>query len=192
MFVLMTNPYERKKQPELVRQALLDCAARISAENGLGAITIQAVADAAGVTKGGLLHHYPSKQALIDAVFDEVVARLDENIDTSMAKGDGGYGAFTRAYVDLSLLRNLGPAEDPWAAMSIFMLSDPAHRCRWKAWIVGRLEQHRDTDGDHALQVVRFAADGIWLARLLYPEVVNDQAGLRADLMRLADEIARR
>lgn len=186
----MNNPYERKKQPERVRRTVLDCAARIGAEHGLAGVTIQAVADAAGVTKGGLLHHYPSKQALIDAVFDEVVAQLDKNIDASIVRS-GGHGAFTRAYIDLALLRNLKPSKDPWAAMSAFMLSDPAHRGRWRAWITGRLKRHRDTDGDHALQVVRFAADGIWLARLLYPEVVRDEDRLRADLMNLADQIAR-
>ena len=188
----MTSSYERKKQPELVRQALLDCAALIAAEAGPASVTLQAVADAAGVTKGWLLHHYPSKQALIDAVFDEVLARLDQNINASLAKDGGSYGAFTRAYVDLSLRRDLKPATDPWSALSIFMLSDPAYRDRWRAWIVGRLERHGDTDADPALQVVRFAADGIWLARLLYPEMIHDKKRLRADLMKLADKKARR
>src|SRR3546814_10243849 len=58
----MSLSHQRKKQPELVRRSLIDCAARIVAEAGVGGATIQAVADAAGVTKGGLLHHFPSKQ----------------------------------------------------------------------------------------------------------------------------------
>jgi AcrR family transcriptional regulator len=68
------NAYSRKKQPEQVRRALLDCAAQLAVENGLSAVTLQAVAEAAGVTKGGLLHHFASKQILIEAVFANLLA----------------------------------------------------------------------------------------------------------------------
>jgi DNA-binding transcriptional regulator YbjK len=60
----MANPYHRQKQPEAVRRALLEQAARLAVEQGVAAVTVQAIADAAGVTKGGLTHHFPSKQAL--------------------------------------------------------------------------------------------------------------------------------
>ncbi|MBP8939478.1 MAG: helix-turn-helix transcriptional regulator, partial [Agrobacterium sp.] len=62
----MTNAHERKKQPEIVRRSLLDCAAKLAADQGVAALSIQAVADAAGVTKGGLFHHFASKQALLE------------------------------------------------------------------------------------------------------------------------------
>ncbi len=53
------NPgYKRKKQPELVKSQLIDAAIEIASRNGLANITVQAVADLAGVTKGGFLHHF--------------------------------------------------------------------------------------------------------------------------------------
>ena len=64
MSVEIENPYKRKKQPEVVRRALLDQAARITLEQGLSKVTFQAVADAAGVTKGGLMHPFATKNAL--------------------------------------------------------------------------------------------------------------------------------
>ncbi len=48
----MATAYNRKKQPELVRRTLLDCAAKLALEQGLAAVTVQAVSHAAGVTKG--------------------------------------------------------------------------------------------------------------------------------------------
>lgn len=45
--------YKRKKQPELVQQQILDAAIAIGSEKGLASLTVQAVADRAGVTKGG-------------------------------------------------------------------------------------------------------------------------------------------
>ena len=88
MFSDMTNAHERKKQPEVVRRNLLDCAAKLAAEQGVAALSVQAVADAAGVTKGGLFHHFPSKQVLLEA--SSLEARAETLIalaEFEMAKG---------------------------------------------------------------------------------------------------------
>ena len=44
------NAHKRKKQPELIRRALLDEAARITLEQGLSKVTFQSVAYAVCVT----------------------------------------------------------------------------------------------------------------------------------------------
>ena len=100
MFNLMTNAHERKKQPEVVRRNLLDCAAKLAAEQGVAALSVQAVADAAGVTKGGLFHHFPSKQALLEAVMADLLTALDSEIDAFVSQDCEAYGRFTRAYVN--------------------------------------------------------------------------------------------
>src|SRR5581483_4435078 len=56
--LMPASAYTRAKQPEQVRRALLDCAATIAMDHGVSGITVQAVAAAAGVTKGGLFHHF--------------------------------------------------------------------------------------------------------------------------------------
>ncbi|MGO7697024.1 TetR/AcrR family transcriptional regulator, partial [Rhizobium leguminosarum] len=65
---MVDSPRNRKKQPDVVRQALLDCATKLALEHGLAAVSFQAVASAAGVTKGGLFHHFPYKRLLIGEV----------------------------------------------------------------------------------------------------------------------------
>ena len=52
------------------REAILAAATRLIARNGSRATTLADVAQAAGVTRPGLLHHFPSKQALLEAVLD--------------------------------------------------------------------------------------------------------------------------
>ena len=114
----MDNAYQRKKQPEAVRRALLDQAARLAVEEGMAAVTVQAVSDAAGVTKGGFIHHFPSKQALIDAVFEELLDTLSDDLDRRLAADPQPYGSFTRAYVESVLELGLGAlavlARDWW------------------------------------------------------------------------------
>lgn len=40
----------------------------IAGRDGIAALSLNAVAREAGVSKGGLLHHFPNKQALIFAL----------------------------------------------------------------------------------------------------------------------------
>jgi AcrR family transcriptional regulator len=161
------SAHHRKKQPEQVRRALLDCAARIAAEQGASAITIQAVATRAGVTKGGLLHHFDSKQALLAAVFKDLLDKMDQEIDRTLAEDPAVRGRFTRAYVRACFSDRLLGDRSLWGALSVAIVSEPALRALWSAWLDRRMALHAETDGDPSLVAVRLAADGIWLADMM-------------------------
>lgn len=172
----------RKKQPEIIRRALLDEAARLAVAQGLAAVTVQAVADAAGVTKGGFMHHFPSKQALIDAVFHHLLDVIDGELDRRIAADPEPHGAFTRAYLEIVFDAGHDDYAGPWAPLSISMLTDAALRALWAQWFEARLARHHATDGDMALTVVRLAADGIWLADIAGIELA-DRTMLRNQLL---------
>lgn len=157
------NAHTRKKQPEHVRRALLDHVARIALEHGMAGVTVQAVAAAAGVTKGGLFHHFPSKKALIEGMFADLLERLDAEIDATIARDPEPRGSFTRAYVDSVFVSRAFGLDSSWMALSVAMIVDPGLRDLWSAWMTARLRRHRDTDADPTLEIVRLAADGAWL-----------------------------
>lgn len=156
-------------------------------EQGLGSLTLQAVADAAGVTKGGLLHHFPNKQALIEAVFEDLLGKLDEEIDRRMSEDPAEQGRFTRAYIDAFFQVTRERSGSPWAALAISTMTDPRLRELWSEWMRDRLARHETTDSQPAFRIARYAADGIWLANLT--EIEGLEAGtldeLRFDLERL-------
>lgn len=182
---MMNDPSRRKKQPERVRRMLLDTAARLAVDEGLAAMTVQAVASAAGVTKGGLFHHFPNKAALVAAVFSDLLDRLDAQIDALMAADQDAHGRFTRAYVEAVFDDHALDNDGPWAALSVSMITDPELRRLWSGWMEHRLAQHAGTDNDPALEVVRLAADGAWLAFLLGSSGagIDDIAALRTRLV---------
>ncbi|MDQ8730234.1 TetR/AcrR family transcriptional regulator [Bradyrhizobium sp. LHD-71] len=182
----MENLHRRKKQPDVVRRNLLDCAARLAAEHGLASLTIQAVSDAAGVTKGGLLHHFPNKQALVEAVFFDLLEQLDHDIDTRMAADPESRGRFTRAYLGACFFDRPDADERRiWSALSVTSITDPMMRRLWSQWLEARLERHRETDTGLVFDMVRLAADGIWLAYVVEAEhkVSTDLPSLRARLI---------
>ncbi|HWV20566.1 MAG TPA: TetR/AcrR family transcriptional regulator [Devosia sp.] len=71
------------------RGALLDAAERVVLRDGAGQLTMDAVAAEAGVSKGGVLYAFPSKDALIDALFARVFAAMDAIAEAFLAaEGD--------------------------------------------------------------------------------------------------------
>jgi AcrR family transcriptional regulator len=163
----MSTAHKRKKQPEKVRSQLIECAARIIAEQGPNAVTIQAVADAAGVTKGGLLHHFQDKNQLSEAVSRHLLAQMDTEIDKLMAQDSVEYGRFTRAYIN-AILQDLASAQnEQWIAFAIYALTEPQLKSMYNEWMKEKQRLHYDTDSDQMLQVLRYAADGIWLEVLM-------------------------
>ncbi|WP_041528140.1 TetR/AcrR family transcriptional regulator [Paracoccus aminophilus] len=58
--------------------AIIDRAAGLFARHGFTHTSIQQIADAVGYSKAGLLHHFPSKQAIYDAVLDTLLAHTQE------------------------------------------------------------------------------------------------------------------
>ncbi|KAA0074690.1 TetR/AcrR family transcriptional regulator [Tardiphaga sp. P9-11] len=184
----MNEGYERKKQPELVRRTLIDCAARLAIERGLQAVTVQAVADAAGVTKGGLFHHFPNKEKLIDAVLKDQIDKFDAAIEATLAHDGEGYGCFTRAYIIATFsMAEFAPALE---STCVALLTDPVARTHWSDWLRARLQRHHATDAAPELEIVRYAADGVWLADLqqLPADLRMDRDQLRTRLIGLATE----
>jgi len=55
------------------RKAILDAAAALVAEVGAAHLTLEAVAQRAGISKGGLLYNFPSKLSLLQAMIESYV-----------------------------------------------------------------------------------------------------------------------
>jgi AcrR family transcriptional regulator len=75
------------------RERLLDAAERLVLETGAGHLTLDAVAKFAGVSKGGLLYHFPSKDALLEAM----LARYLHDVDARVAARVPKHGKASRA-----------------------------------------------------------------------------------------------
>ncbi|HSY16821.1 MAG TPA: TetR/AcrR family transcriptional regulator [Candidatus Acidoferrales bacterium] len=160
----MTEAHHRKKHPAQVRLALLEGAASIIVEQGLTALSVQSVSDAAGVTKGGFFHHFPSRQALLDGLFEWLLSGFDGSLDALIAADPEPFGCFTRAYV-----RSVFDDDRPggrWDNVWISTMSDSELKMKWMNWFEARLRRHRLTDAGPTLEAVRLTVDGIWLSRL--------------------------
>ena len=61
------------------RERIIDAAEQVVIELGARHLTFDAVASKAGVSRGGLLYHFPDKQALLKGMLDRLVERSTES-----------------------------------------------------------------------------------------------------------------
>ena len=159
----------RRKDPIRNRAALIEAATAVIVEQGLAKLTVDAVAKAAGVTKGGLFHHFASKDDLIQGVLSEMLESGERQIEAAMAADPEPHGRFTRAYLN-GVCGEREMAENATSrALCVAMLGDPTLSDSWCNGVAEKVKLHADTDDNTRCAVVRLAADGIWLNSLARP-----------------------
>ncbi|CAG9428700.1 MULTISPECIES: TetR/AcrR family transcriptional regulator [Providencia] len=161
-----TLAHPRKKDPIKRQEELLNAARVIAGREGIAALSLNAVAREAGVSKGGLMHHFPSKQELIHALFIQLLDIMDVRIAAIMANDSDPYGRFSRAY--LHYVGELKDSDESFqlALLSLAMPTEPVLRKCWRDWMLGHLAQGDAFDNGYLGALVRYAADGLWLSAL--------------------------
>ncbi|AFJ45878.1 TetR/AcrR family transcriptional regulator [Shimwellia blattae] len=165
---MTTETQHRKKDPIRLHRQLLESAALIAGRDGIAALSLNAVAREAGVSKGGLLYHFPNKQALIFALFTRLLDIMEQAIGELMAADNITHGRFTRAYLRyLSNPALTGTHESrQLMVLSLAMPDEPVLRKCWRDWMLGHLARGDALDNGPTGTLVRYAADGIWLSEL--------------------------
>lgn len=79
------TPVVERPTPESGRsarsEAILDGAAQMFAEHGYHGASLRNIADHVGLSHPGMLHHFPTKDALLDAVIDRMEAHAQGALD---------------------------------------------------------------------------------------------------------------
>lgn len=83
---------ERPDQQMQQRERLFHAALSVALERGFGHVTMDAVARCAGVSKGGLLYHFPSKTHLIRALLARYAGEASGDAAQPLPAGHGACG----------------------------------------------------------------------------------------------------
>jgi AcrR family transcriptional regulator len=82
------------------REKLLDAAADLITQHSVQELTLEAVAAAAGVTKGGLIYHFKTKDDLLGALVQRMIEKLDQRQRAKAAGRGATKSALLLALVD--------------------------------------------------------------------------------------------
>jgi len=104
---VVVKPTLRERQAEATRQLLVSVARQLFTEHGYAATSIEEIIKQAGVARGALYHHFPGKDALFRAVYDEVQAEIASRVVTVALSASepwhgvrAGLGAFLDACLE--------------------------------------------------------------------------------------------
>lgn len=172
------------------KEVMLDAAEAIVLEKGARHMTLDAVAARATVSKGGLLYHFPSKEALMKAMLDRLVKRHEQAWEKRRKGSREGSRPGIKAYIQAITGRDqkmdqIGSAILAAAAHDPKLLAPlrEVFRERWSVFAESEVKFRRAA-------VIFLAVNGLVLLELLSlsPLSIKERNELSEELLRLADE----
>lgn len=175
-----------------VREHILTAAQQLVARDGVKKLTIDGVAAAAKLSRGGVLYHFPSKDALIDGMVRRLVASFQQSLDATIADDPDPRGRFTRAYARLTLLPDESTLQEVGAVIYALIaglaynprLLDPLR----ETLLDWQRQSEAELDPTTAA-IVRLTTHAIWTNDLLLPNDLSPQ--LRRDLVARLEAMTR-
>ena len=76
-----------KEDADLTRQSLLNAALEVFSQKGYDASRLEDIAEAAGVTRGAIYHHFGGKAELFYALMDEAEVSGSQAVQQAVAEG---------------------------------------------------------------------------------------------------------
>ncbi|MDO9104188.1 MAG: TetR/AcrR family transcriptional regulator [Methylovulum sp.] len=85
------------------QEQILDAAEAVVIERGVRDMTLETVAARAGLSKGGLLYHFPSKDAIVQGMVFRIASILEDSFTSELVNEPIGRGRHARTLLRLML-----------------------------------------------------------------------------------------
>ncbi|PKM22302.1 MAG: TetR/AcrR family transcriptional regulator [Gammaproteobacteria bacterium HGW-Gammaproteobacteria-14] len=173
------------------RDAILDAAQRIAAERGVSRITLEEVARESGLSKGGLLYHFPGKEALIQGMLERLISHTSA---VREANEQALVGERHRTLRSLLATRSSDEVLNPHVVTAVLAAAaeQPALLDPLREHIAGVRQQIIHEAGDDPLYWLLWAAaDGLLLQEVLgiAPHPAEQRDRVHQRLLDLAEEL---
>lgn len=141
------------------REKILTAASELVLHDGINQLTLEAVAQAAGLSKGGLLYHFPSKDALIKAMVEYYLNTFESRLTSETNE------SWLVAYLQASF--HSDPQETRLASALLAAVAlNPELLTPMQDYY--RIWQEKAASNDPVLgTILRLVVDGLWISELL-------------------------
>jgi len=167
----------------MARQKVLEAAACIAGEEGISGLTLERVANRAGISKGGLLYHFGTKEEVLAGLVDSLIEEFEAEIRARIETGSSYPEAYVEAAFDhASRERNLFSGLLAAIATDRGMAS--RLRDRYDDWLK-QLEASGLTPA--RARVVSLAADGLYFTEMIAvaPKSPAERNALKSEILAL-------
>ncbi len=175
------------------RSKILDCAERVVLRDGVAHLTLDAVAAEAGLSKGGVLYNFPTKEDLIRGMIARMMEEFEGDIARFEVEDPEPRGRSLRAFVRASFPERDSPCQRHCKVAACLLaailvnpvLLDPV-RDHFR-----KIQERLLQDGlDPArVHIIRLAADGLWMCDLF--AIPGPDAEARSELLQKLCQLTR-
>ncbi|MDQ0217386.1 TetR/AcrR family transcriptional regulator [Peribacillus cavernae] len=155
------------RRASLTRETILIEACHLVAREGVTYLTLEKVAKEAGISKGGLLYHFPSKEALIKGMIDDMIKRSNQDIEDQIPDGENPPGEWLRAFIHTTF-GEVGRKDLLSPGLVAILLANPNLVESWRD-TYGQWAKNIENDNNNLMiaTIVRLAVEGLWFTDLL-------------------------
>lgn len=168
---------------------MLDAASAVVLEEGARRLTLDAVAKRAGVSKGGVMYNFPSKEALLEALIERIVTHNEQALERATDALPEGPGRALLGYVKNSL--RAPDADDRVSGALLAVLANhPQLIARVAQFFRARFRKLAKGVPFERAAIVHLATEGLWLLELLQasPFSARERARIARALVRMAEQ----
>ncbi len=175
------------------RTRILDAAEAIVQARGVHALTLEAAARDAGISKGGLLYHFASKEVLLSTMLGRLAEAIEVDFAAAVAAQPEGRGRAARAMLAWAFNEPVAACAHQDRAAAVFLAAfhhDPALLDPVRAVFAGmRAAVAADGLPPGVGQAIMCATDGLFMVHVFSLYTLNpaELADLRTALQRLLE-----
>ena len=154
-----------KKTPIQTKENLLRAAAKLITAHGANHLTLERVALEANVSKGGLLHHFPTKLELLRGLVEQLARSFEDDINRQLeTEPIGRAGRWARAYIRATFQPAPEEASLTNALAQIINTQPELVEPIKKSFEFAAIQILSDGLSAPRATAIRMACDGLWFA----------------------------
>jgi AcrR family transcriptional regulator len=176
-----------QKEKSNARESILLATCTLLVRQGSEKLTLDSVAQEAGVSKGGLLYHFPSKQALLEGVLSWLLDSFAAEIHAYVEADPNPVGRWNRAHINAGI--KIGEEEKMRVIASLLSIISTNPNLQSilekhvKSWC-----EHLYSDGiaPEKVTIMQLAVDGYFFRKMFGPKD-KDKSFMPVEIQEMMD-----
>lgn len=158
---------------ENAREKILTAAAHLVARAGVRELTIENVATAAGLSRGGVFYHFASKEAIIQGMMARLIEQFTQYLDGEAARDPDLGGRWARAFVRASFAMD-AQTTSVFTALIAAIAYDPRLLDPLRAYLADWRRKTEEGLDPTTAAIARLSSYALWLNGLFHLNDLDD------------------
>lgn len=157
----MNDNYKRKKDPIENRRLILESAVELANKFELSQISFDALAKSCGLSKGGIIHHFPTKESIFHTLFNESFDEYRKLVSQEMKSAD-----LPNSSIALLRVNFRGRNDENYKKLMkvIFkcLVNNEQYCQQWNKWFEEDIMADLNAENETATLIGSLVAVGLW------------------------------